>query len=84
MSSNSRTLIEIQDLTTTQMTVFADGRIHVLIGSEDEHQVEIVGSVRTMASLAASLVDLMPDRVLELERNLEMTNRELKKWTTSG
>lgn len=84
MSKNSRTLIEIEDLTDTQIGPSPDGKIHILIGAEDEHQVEIVASVRTMASLAASVVDILPERVENLERELALAQREVARWVQQG
>lgn len=84
MSKTSRTLIEIEDLTDIQVGPSPDGKIHMLIGAEDEHQVEIVGNVRTMSNLAASVVDVLPERIDQLERELALAQRELAKWVRQG
>lgn len=77
MSKNSKTLVQIEDLTDTQVGVDPDGVLHVLIGADDEHQVELVCSIRTGCGLAASIVDAVPDRV-------EVLQHELAKWITEG
>lgn len=75
--SNSRTVVEIQDLTDVSVGVDGQGRMHIVIGSEDEHQVEITASVPTMGSLAGSIVD-------ELAGHTHALQHQLSQWVKTG
>lgn len=75
--SNSKTLVVIQDLTDVSVGVDTEGRMHVVIGGEDEHQVEIVASVPTFGALAGSIVD-------EMAGHTQALQNELARWVKTG
>lgn len=75
--SNSRTVVHIQDLTDVSVGVDGQGQMHIMIGGEDEHQVEITASVSTLGALAGSVVD-------EMSGHVQALHHELARWVNSG
>ena len=75
--SRSRTVVHVEDLTTISIGTDTKGQMHVLIGEEDEHQVELVASAATMTELAGSIVDCCADHIKQL-------NLQLREWVAKG
>ena len=70
-------MIDVEDLTDIGVHVDGQGQMHVLIGSGDEHQVEITASVTVWGGMAATIID-------EITGHVHALRSELAQWVKAG